>query len=133
MRLPKKLVSTFDSWDIIVLISCAILSLAFMLTTSGCSNLPPKPKGTVWIVDYPRSEIVGAPFGQFNLDTTDYWSVRGQLLFSIPRTYVERKPLSDANKYICFDPDTWERFDAWVKEVQKEAERRFDKNGRCLK
>ncbi len=92
----------------------------------GCSQLPPKPNGTVWVIDYPRSEIVGAPFGEFDLKYTHHVQVRRQMRGFMSQRLAERKPLSEAHKYICFDPISWDRFDAWVKEVQKIAERRFE-------
>jgi hypothetical protein len=102
----------------------AIAALA-VFCFGGCSNLPPKPKGIIWIVDYPRSEVVGAPFGGFDLNQTTYkeWVAQHKALATL-KANVVRKPLKDANKYICFDPDTWNRFDAWVKELQIYAQQR---------
>lgn len=75
------------------------------------------------MVDYPRSEIVGADFGRFTLNATKHGDMRGQFIgFKFDRVVI-RKPLAEADKYICFDPDTWDRFDTWVREVQQEAER----------
>jgi hypothetical protein len=121
MLLPKRLGKTFDQ-SLVIFLFLFVIYFFFIITS--CSQLPPKPQGTVWIVDYPRGEVVGATFGGFNLDYTRHKEIRDQFNRLIYRKLVERKPLSTAHKFICFDPGTWDRFDAWVKEVQMIAERR---------
>jgi hypothetical protein len=100
-----------------------LVSISSLLIVS-CSSLPPKPRGTVWTIDYPSSEIIGAPFGEFKLKDRSYRSFRAQMKFGVNKRLIERLPLADADKYICFDPSTWDRLDSWIKDVEITADQR---------
>ena len=97
------------------------LVLAFMVlgAISGCAGLPPKPKGIIWSIDVPRAQLIGAPIGGVDPNKLD----AGAVNFYVEKKGTYKMPLDQADKFLCFSPDTWNAVDSYVKQLREIASR----------
>lgn len=77
----------------------------------GCAQLPPKPAGDLCTVDLPRAQLICCPIAGAKSERDLYES-----------DACRNIPIALADKYVAFDPDTWENVVNYIKQLQSIGE-----------
>lgn len=101
-----------------MILAAVVIFLALGMMT-GCASLPPKPKGILWTIDWPRTQLIGAPIGGVDPDKM----AAGDVQNYVQKSTTRRLPLDQADRFICFSPDTWNAIDGYVKQLREIAQR----------
>lgn len=101
-----------------MILAAVVIFLALGMMT-GCASLPPKPKGILWTIDWPRTQLIGAPIGGVDPDKMTAPEIEGYVSAKATR----RLPIDQADRFICFSPDTWNAIDGYVKQLREIAQR----------
>lgn len=85
------------------------LALLLTLLSNNCAQLPPVPRGTLFIDNQATQQMVGQSIES---------AVNGT---SSPPVYV---PMNQTNGYVCFDPQvSWPNIQAYIQELTQVAKR----------
>lgn len=93
-----------------------MLLMTLLVTSSGCSQLPDKPKGDLCVIDIRDQDLICVPMSVMTAPKTFKDFVK--LVTSSSATHV---PLSQADNYVAFSPDTYGNVEKYIKQLEEIA------------
>lgn len=101
-------------------ISLAIVSSFIFL---GCSQVPPKPNVKLCTIDLPRQQLICADTQEVRrIDQTTYKAIYNHVRINT----IQKIPLSDADKFIVFSPQDWQKVSVYMKTLRDFAQSKAD-------
>lgn len=81
----------------------ALLTLLLIISLESCGGMPERPQGWICINDFPRSQAICD-------DLND--PIKSKVV-----------PLTQTDKWIMIDPDTWQNLNVYIEELKHKAEK----------